>query len=80
MKYILWPIFATLVVLIMLFAGIMRLIFIPLWHFRLISIKEAYTLDGGYLFDNWSWKEFFRELVMSPSKEDEEDNQEEDED
>ena len=76
MKYIIWPIIATLVVLAMLFAGTMRLIFIPLWNFRLTSIKEAYTIDGEYLFERWSWKDLFRQLFTPPSEEVEDENYE----
>lgn len=50
---------AILITIAFLFTGILRLILVPLWHFRTISIKEAYTLHGEYIFEDFSWKELF---------------------
>lgn len=64
MKYILWPLVAIPITIALLFTGILRLILVPLWHFRTISIKEAYTLHGEYLFEDFSWKEFARSIFV----------------
>ena len=43
-----------------------------IWHFRIPTIKEVYTEDGEYLFEDWSWKEFFRDILIYKPIEDEE--------
>ena len=73
MKYILWPPFATLLVLAMLAAGTLRFVFIPTWHFRMPTIREAFTFHGEYIFENYSWKELLKDiLIYKPYEEQEE--------
>lgn len=62
MKYILWPFMAILITICILGHGTLRMILITLWHFRLPTIREAYTFDGRYAFEDWSWKVFLRSL------------------
>ena len=62
MKYILWPFMATLLAICILIQGVLRMILITLWHFRIPSIREAYTIDGKYAFEDWSWKIFLRSI------------------
>lgn len=62
MKYILWPFLAIIIVLAHLIAGTIKFILIPTCHFRLPTIREAFTFYGTYAFDDWSWKDFFRSI------------------
>lgn len=62
MKYILWPFFAIIIVLAHLIAGTIKFVLIPIWHFRLPTIREAFTFNGEYAFDDWSWKKLFRSI------------------
>ena len=81
MKYIIWPVIVVLMLLMLSVAGTLRLIMIPIWNFRLISVKEAYTFNGEHLFENWNWKEFF-ECLITPqfgcNEEDDKDDEEDD--
>ena len=37
------------------------------WHFRVMPMREAYSYDDGeYLFEEWSWKQLFKELFVCP--------------
>ena len=60
MKYILWPIYTTIMVLSMFVIGAIRFALIPTWHFRMPTLREAFTFHDDYLFDDWSWKFLFR--------------------
>ena len=62
MKYILWPLLATLLAISLMTYGTFRMIATSLWHFRIPSIREAYTFDGEYAFKDWSWKIFLRSI------------------
>ena len=62
MKYILWPFMVIIIVLSLLIAGTIKLILIPIWHFRLPTIREAFTFEGEYAFDDWSWKDLLRSI------------------
>ena len=66
MKYLLWPPMAIILVVILLSVGTARYILITLWHFREVTVREAYTIDGNYLFENWSWKGFAKEILVCP--------------
>lgn len=67
MKYILWPPFAVLLFIFVLIYGMVKMLWSLVWHFRVMPIREAYTDDdGNYLFDNWSWKQFFKETLVCP--------------
>ena len=60
MKYILWPIYAITIMLSTFIIGAIRFALIPAWHFRMPTLREAFTFHDEYLFDNWSWKTLFR--------------------
>ena len=62
MKYILWPFLAIIIVLAHLIAGTIKFVLISTWHFRLPTIREAFTFYGIYAFGDWSWKDFFRSI------------------
>ena len=75
MKYILWPPFAIFIVIYLFIQGIVQALWIMIWHFRIPTIKELYTKDGEYLFEDWSWKEFFRDiLIYKPIKDEDEES------
>lgn len=75
MKYILWPIASILIVSALLTHGTLRLVFIPFWHFRWTSIREAYTIDGNYLFEGFTWKGFLQEIFICPDNKEEEEEE-----
>lgn len=78
MKYLLWPPFAIVMVVFALCFGAARFILLTLWHFRKITAREAYTLDGTYLFEDWSWERLFKEILVCPwGKDNEEDDDKE---
>ena len=62
MKYILWPLLAISLTIFLLAYGALRMIVLSLWHFRIPTIREAFTFDGEYAFKDWSWKIFFRSI------------------
>lgn len=72
MKYLLWPPFAVFIVIYRLTQGIVQALWIMIWHFRIPTIREVYTEDGEYLFEDWSWKEFFRDILIYKPEENEE--------
>lgn len=75
MKYILWPPFAVFIVIYRLTQGVILALWIMIWHFRIPTIKEVYTEDGEYLFEDWNWKEFFRDiLIYKPIKDEDEES------
>lgn len=78
MKYILWPPVAILITIAVLLAGTLRLILIPLWHFRTIPIKEAYTINGVNLFEDFSWKAFAKDIFVCPSGDEDDEDDEDD--
>jgi hypothetical protein len=43
-----------------------------IWHFRIPTIREVYTEDWEYLFEDWSWTEFFRVILIYKPEENEE--------
>ena len=52
MKYILLPIIkAVFAVLVLIFLSL-QWIWIPFWECRIPSVREVYSLDGEYLFEN----------------------------
>lgn len=75
MKYLFWPPFAVLLVVFLLIQGIAQALWIMIWHFRIPTIKEVYSEDGEYLFEDWSWKEIIRDILIYPSKKDEEEEE-----
>lgn len=78
MKYILWPPVAIVMIVFLLCVGAARFVLLTLWHFRKITVREAYTLDGDYLFEDFSWKGLAKEILVCPwGKEGEEDLEEE---
>lgn len=67
MKYILWPPFAVLIYIFVLVYGAVKMLWSLVWHFRVMPMREAYSdNDGEYLFEEWSWKQFFKELFVCP--------------
>ena len=80
MKYIIWPIFVVTMLLILSAVGTLKLIMIPIWNFRLTSVKEAYTFDGNYLFEDCTWKEFFKCLITPQFGHHEEDDKDDEDD
>ena len=73
MKYLLWPPFAVLLFIFVLIYGMVKMLWSLVWHFRVMPIREAYADDDGkYLFDNWSWKQFFKETLVCPFGKEEE--------
>lgn len=80
MKYLLWPLCAIVIVVFFLCIGTARFILLTLWHFRKVTVREAYTLDGDYLFEDWSWKGLVEEILICPwDKDDDEDDDKEEE-
>lgn len=63
MKYIVHPFIVLLLVIAFLIAGLVRMGVWLLWNFRIPSFRKAYTFDGEYCFDNWSWKKFFKMFI-----------------
>ena len=41
MKYLIWPVIVVIMLLILSAVGTLKLIMIPIWNFRLTSVKEA---------------------------------------
>jgi hypothetical protein len=73
MKYILWPPFVVLLLIFVLIYGMVKMLWSLVWHFRVMPMREAYSdNDGEYLFEDWSWKEFIRDILICPSGKDEE--------
>ena len=69
MKYILWPPFAVLLFIFVLIYGMVKMLWSLVWHFRVMPMREAYSdNDGEYLFEEWSWKQFFKESFVYPLK------------
>lgn len=67
MKYILWPPFAVLLCIFVLVYGAVKMLWSLVWHFRVMPMREAYSYDDGeYLFEEWSWKQLFKELFVCP--------------
>lgn len=66
MKYILWPPFAILICIIILIRGVVRMLWSLVWHFRVMTVREAYSNDEGeFFFGVWgSCKEFFKDLLI----------------
>ena len=62
MKYIIFPFIYLLIISLFIIAGILRMIWILIWNFRKPTIRESFTLDDEYLFENWSWKELVKEM------------------
>ena len=56
MKYILWPIVAIIIVITRLAINTIYGITLAIWHLRIPTVQEVYTVDGHYLFKNWNWK------------------------
>ena len=70
MKYILWPPYAILACIFILTSRVFLMLWTLVWHFRVMSLREAFTNDeGDCFFDDWSWKEFFEILLICPSEE-----------
>lgn len=63
MIYIVHPFIVLLTIIVLLIAGLVRMGFWLLWYFRIPSFRKAYTFNDEYLFDDWSWKEFFEMFV-----------------
>ena len=68
MKYILWPFMAIFVMFWLLIQGALKWLFILLWHFRLASAREVYTIDNEYVFEDWSWKQIIRDVFVCPNR------------
>ena len=78
MKYILWPLFAIPTTIIILTICTLKLILVLLWHVRIITIKEAYTFNGVYLFEDFSWKAFAEDIFVCPSGDEDDEDDEDD--
>lgn len=63
MKYILWPIVAIIMIIIVLTACTTLGILFAIWHFRIPTAREVYTIDDHYLFEDWNLKRFLREMI-----------------
>lgn len=63
MKYILWPIVAIIIVITRLAINTIYGITLAIWHLRIPTVRDVYTVDGHYLFKNWNWKHFLREII-----------------
>ena len=64
MKYIVWPFFAIFVMACFLLRGIVMYVFTLVWNFRLPSVREAYSIDGEFLFEDYSWKTMLMEILV----------------
>lgn len=82
MKYLFWPPVAALVVVLMLCAGLLRIVFHLVWDFRFMGWREAYTFGGDYMFKDHTWKDVFMEIVnpyyVVKDKNEEDDDEDED--
>ena len=38
------------------------MIWILIWNFRKPTIRESFTFDDEYIFENWNWKELVNEM------------------
>lgn len=63
MKYILWPIVAIITVITILTIRTIYGVLLTMWHFHIPTAREVYTIDDHYLFKNWNWKHFLREII-----------------
>ena len=52
MKHILLPIFKAVIGCLVLIILSLKWILIPLWECRIPSVREVYSIDGEYLFEN----------------------------
>ena len=62
MKYIIYPFIYLLIIFFFIIAGILRMIWILIWNFRKPTIRESFTFDDEYIFENWNWKELVNEM------------------
>lgn len=74
MKYIIWPIVAIFCAMSLVAVGTARLFLLSLWNLRIPSLREAYTIDGEYLFEDWSWSSFLKDIFLYPQKQDDEED------
>ena len=73
MIYIFWPLFAVFIVIFRLVQGFVHALWIIIWYFRIPTVREVYTVDGEYLFEDCDWKQFFKDmLIYRPINEEEE--------
>lgn len=63
MKYILWPIVAIIMVITILTTRTIYGVLLTMWHFHIPTAREVYTIDNHYLFEDWDWKQFLREMI-----------------
>ena len=66
MKYIFLPLFVIVAMICLFIHGTARALWIMIWHFRIPTIREAYTIDGDYLFEDWNWKQLLNTLLIFP--------------
>lgn len=62
MKHILWPIVAIIIVITRLTINTIYGILLAIWHLRIPTAREVYTVDDNYLFEDWNWKQILREM------------------
>ena len=62
MKYILWPIVAIILGIIRLIAFTILGILFAIWHFRIPTVREVYSIDDHYLLENWNWKNYWSDV------------------
>lgn len=37
-------------------------ILFAIWHFRIPTVREVYSIDDHYLLDNWNWKNYWSDV------------------
>lgn len=60
MKYILWPILAIIMEFGTLTYFLIRGILRSIWHFRILTVREIFTEDDEYIFEDWDWKIYLK--------------------